>query len=177
MQASVVRMCVCMCVCQHFQTYSPLKLLGQLKPNFIKSLLGAGKRKFVQTVVVTWPRWPPCPYMLKTLKRTKRPMTSKFCMQHWVLEYYQVCSNDDPGMTLTYFTSRPTFVPYAFVWGKGKTLFFFFVLQKLCRLWSETSNRWPKWQEVSVDIHHGNNPVQKWPQGNNSVQKWPQVCT
>ena len=23
-------------------------------------------------------------------------------MQHWVLEYYQVCSNDDPGLTLTY---------------------------------------------------------------------------
>ena len=21
-------------------------------------------------------------------------------MQHWVLEYYQICSNDDPGLTL-----------------------------------------------------------------------------
>ena len=34
---------------------------------------------------------------------TKRPMTLKLGMQHRVLEYYQVCSNDDPGLTLTYF--------------------------------------------------------------------------
>ena len=26
---------------------------------------------------------------------TKKPMILKLCMQHWVLEYYQVCSNDD----------------------------------------------------------------------------------
>ena len=29
-------------VCQHIQTASPLKPLGQLKPNFIWSLLGVG---------------------------------------------------------------------------------------------------------------------------------------
>ena len=49
-------------------------------------------------------------------------MTLKVGMQHWVLEYYQVCSNDDPWMTLTYFTARSKFVPYAFVWEKGKTM-------------------------------------------------------
>ena len=32
---------------------------------------------------------------------SKRPMTLKVGMQHWVLEYYQICSNDDPKMTLT----------------------------------------------------------------------------
>ena len=58
----------CMCVCQHFQTSSPLKPLGWLNPNFIWSLLGTGEQKFVQTVLVTWPRLPPCPYMVKTLK-------------------------------------------------------------------------------------------------------------
>ena len=51
-------------------------------------------------------------------------MTLKFCMQHWVLEYYQVYSNDDPGVTLTYFTARSNLVPYAFVWEKGKTMGF-----------------------------------------------------
>ena len=30
-------------------------------------------------------------------------------------------SNDDPKLTLTYFTARSSFVPYAFVWEKGKT--------------------------------------------------------
>ena len=33
---------------------------------------------------------------------TKRLMTLKVGMQYWVLEYYQICSNDDPGMTLTF---------------------------------------------------------------------------
>ena len=45
-------------------------------------------------------------------------------MQHRVLMYYQVCSNDDPGLTLTYFTERSNLVSYAFVWEKGKTLDF-----------------------------------------------------
>ena len=49
-------------------------------------------------------------------------MTLKLGMQHWVLEYYQVCSNDDPGLTLTYFTARSNLVLYAFVWKKGKTM-------------------------------------------------------
>ena len=52
---------------QHFQTYSPLKPLGQLNSNFIWRLLGTRNRKFVQMVLVTWPRWPPRPYMVKTL--------------------------------------------------------------------------------------------------------------
>ena len=31
---------------------------------------GIGERKFVQMVLVTWPRWPPCPFTVKTLKET-----------------------------------------------------------------------------------------------------------
>ena len=46
-------------------------------------------------------------------------MTLKLGMQHHVLEYYQVCSTDDPELTLTYYL-----VPYAFVWEKGKTMDF-----------------------------------------------------
>ena len=51
-------------------------------------------------------------------------MTLKLGMQHRMLEYYQVCSNDDPGLTLTYFTARSNLVPYAFVCKKGKTMDF-----------------------------------------------------
>ena len=51
-------------------------------------------------------------------------MTLKLGMQHRVLEYYQVCSNDDSGLTPTYFTARSKLVPYAFVWEKGKTMDF-----------------------------------------------------
>ena len=53
---------------------------------------------------------------------TKRPMTLNLGVHNRVLEYYQVCSNDDPWLTLTYFTARSNLVPYAFVWEKGKTM-------------------------------------------------------
>ena len=43
---------------------------------------------------------------------------------HRVLEYYRVCSNDDHGLTLTYFTARSSLVPYTFLWEKGKTMIF-----------------------------------------------------
>ena len=29
-----------------------------------------------------------------------------------------VCSNDDPRLTLTYFTARSNLVSYAYIWGK-----------------------------------------------------------
>ena len=51
-------------------------------------------------------------------------MTLKLGKQHRVLEYYQVYSNDDPGLTLTYFTVRSNLLPYAFVWEKGKSMDF-----------------------------------------------------
>ena len=41
-------------------------------------------------------------------------MTLKVGMQHRMLEYYQIDSNHDPGLTLTYFTARPNLLPYAF---------------------------------------------------------------
>ena len=62
------------------------------------------------------------PIMVKTLiifSGNQRPMTLKLCMQHRVLEYYQVYSNDDPGLTLTYFRARSNLVHYA---EKGKTM-------------------------------------------------------
>ena len=67
--------------------------------------------------------------MVKTLKKnvfsgTKRPMTLNLGTKHRVLKYYQFYSNDDPGLTLTYFTARSNLVPYAFVWEKGKTMDF-----------------------------------------------------
>ena len=60
----------------------------------------------------------------KIFSGTKRPMTLKLGMQHRMHEYYQVCSNDDPWLTLTYFMARSNLLPYAFVWEKGKTMDF-----------------------------------------------------
>ena len=49
---------------------------------------------------------------------TKQPRTLKVGMQHRVFEYYQISSNDDPGLTLAYFMARSNLIPYAFVWEK-----------------------------------------------------------
>ena len=82
-----------MCVCQHFQTSSPPKTLGRLKPNFMCRLLGTGERKFVLGPG----------HMTKMAamriygKNLKTSLT--LGLQHRVHEYYQVCSNDDPGLT------------------------------------------------------------------------------
>ena len=51
-------------------------------------------------------------------------MTLELGLQCRLHKYYQVCSNDDPGLTWTYFTARSKLVPYAFVWEKGKTVDF-----------------------------------------------------
>ena len=45
-------------------------------------------------------------------------MTLKPGMQHLVLGPIIVCSNDDTGLTMTYFTTRSKLVSYAFVLGK-----------------------------------------------------------
>ena len=90
--------------------------------------VGWVNKVLIKTVLVTWPRWPPCPYVVKPKKiffsETKRPMILNLGMHHQVLEYYQVCSNNDSGLTLTYFTARSNLVPYTFVWEIGKTMFF-----------------------------------------------------
>ena len=56
-------------ICQHFQTSSLLKPLGQLN-SFIWRLLRIGEQKFVQMVLVTWPRLPPRQYMVITLQKS-----------------------------------------------------------------------------------------------------------
>ena len=56
----------------------------------------------------------------KNLKKSSPEPKDLVCS----IEYYQACSNDDPVLTLTYFTARSNLVPYAFVWEKGKTMDF-----------------------------------------------------
>ena len=108
---------------KHFQTSFPEKPLTRLKPNLIWVLHGMGERKFVQMIQVTYPRWPPCTYMVKHetifFSGTERPMILIADMQHKVLEYYQVCSNDDCELNMTYFMARSNFVHYAFVWEES----------------------------------------------------------
>ena len=55
---------------------------------------------------------------------TGRSISTKLGMYNWRLLPITVCSNDDPGKTLTYFTARSNLVSYAFLWVKVKTVDF-----------------------------------------------------
>ena len=45
-------------------------------------------------------------------------MILKLDMYHWGLKLYNLFINDDPGLTMTYFTARSNWVAYTFEWGK-----------------------------------------------------------
>ena len=69
-------------------------------------------------------------YMVKTLQKSSSPepagrfSRNNLGMYHRGLQPITVCSNDDPGVTLTYFTARSNFVIRAFLWEKVKTVDF-----------------------------------------------------
>ena len=48
-------------------------------------------------------------------------MTLKHNIKHRVLEYYQLVSNDDPGLTMTIFMTGSNLIPYTSVWVKAYT--------------------------------------------------------
>ena len=52
-------------------------------------------------------------------------ISMKLGMQHRGLQPIIVYTNDDPGVTLTYFTARSNLETYAFLWEKVKTVDFF----------------------------------------------------
>ena len=54
------------------------KLLSRSEPNFVWKLSGTRKWKFVNMMLVTWPRWPPCQYMVKTLQKSSSEQAGWF---------------------------------------------------------------------------------------------------
>ena len=59
----------------------------------------------------------------KIYSRTSGPISTKPGMKHLGLRPIIICSNDDPGLTLTYFTARLNFVT-GFSIGKSETVDF-----------------------------------------------------
>ena len=45
---------------------------------------------------------------------------------HWGCGPYQVCTNDESGLTLIFFTARPNLIPNAFIFGKILKRSFFY---------------------------------------------------
>ena len=73
-------------------------------------------------------------------------MTLKLGMRHWLREYYQIYSNDDLGLTLTYFTARSILVPFVF-------LFFFVVFFLFCFFVRKTLKLQTEACEVNIGMH------------------------
>ena len=57
---------------------------------------------------------------LKIFSRAKRLMNFKLGIQHRGLLPYTFYTNDDPGLTLTFFTARSKLLPNAFVWENSR---------------------------------------------------------
>ena len=68
----------------------------------------------------TWPRWLSCPYSVNALQiiffKTSKLITFKLGIHYRGLRSYNVCSNDDPNLTLIYFMARSNLLANAFVW-------------------------------------------------------------
>ena len=64
--------------------------------------------------------------MVKTLKNLLLWNQNANDLESWYAasgtEYFQVCSDDDPELTLNYFTARSNLIPNAFVWEKDKIM-------------------------------------------------------
>ena len=103
-------------------------------------------------VQVTWPRWPPCPYMVKTFKNLLLQNQKSYDFETWHValgtQALQSLYKWWPWIDLDLFYGKVKFGPLCFCMGKKLNGFFW----NYCRLWFETINRWRKWQEVSVDI-------------------------
>ena len=86
---------------QWVQVCFPVHLYGKNVQNFKRLLLwslpGAGEWKIAEMVAVHWPRWPPCPYMVKTFKNLL--LQNKGCLvdcqAHIFFFKTKNCSNDD----------------------------------------------------------------------------------
>ena len=69
----------------HLWTTYPLKPLGQFSSNFMTSLLLKGDWKFVHMVAVLKSRWPPCPYIIKTLTNLLLQNQGSFKVESWYI--------------------------------------------------------------------------------------------
>ena len=84
-----------------------------------------GVWKIIRMVVITWPRWPPHPYMVKNnnklsnvlLRNQKTDDLQTWCTASGTRALQSVGINDDPGLTLTFFAGDQI-CPLMHLYGK-----------------------------------------------------------
>ena len=112
-----------------------------------------GEQKFDQTVLVTWPRWPPCPYMVKALKKSSSLEPKGWWPWNLVCsigilstaKFVQMMTLDWPWPIL----QQGQIWSLMLLYGKKVKQWIF---QKLLSSMIWNLQQWPKWQAVSIDI-------------------------
>ena len=132
----------------HFLNIFSAETTGPIKVKFHIELRWDGGTKVCSNGPGHMTKMADMPIYDKNLKKNffsgpKRLITLKLGMYHRVRKYYQICTNDDPGLTLTYFMARSNLVPNAFVWERGnKSDKKFLLTSKLCPLGAVCSLPW-----------------------------------
>ena len=65
-----------------------------------------------------------CERRIKVFVKIQKKKIGRGAGEHRALQLIIVCSNDDPRVTLTYFTARSNLVTYDLLWEKVKTVDF-----------------------------------------------------
>ena len=113
-----------------FQTSSSRKLLGQSKLNFMRRLLGKGRKKDYINGPGHMTKMAAMPIYGKNLKYLLLQNLKSYDHETWhVVSWTQALQsfffiNDVPELTLTYFTAKSNLVIWAFPWEKVKTVDF-----------------------------------------------------
>ena len=141
----VIRMCVC---CQHFQTSSPLKPMGRLnvEAKFHMEPPWEGGTKVCSNGPGHMTKMAAMPIYGKNLKKISFPEPKVYnigCIS--TTKFVQMMTLDWPWPILRQGQIRSLMLLY----GKKVKKWIF---RNYCCQWFETSNRWPKRQEVCVDI-------------------------
>ena len=97
------------------QTIGPIELKFHVKTPYDMSAKICTKYFGHMTKMATTPIYGKNPLKIFN-SRTRRPVTLSLGMWYWGCGAYQVCSNDDPRVTLTYLMSRSSLLTNAFEW-------------------------------------------------------------
>ena len=101
----------------YFQTASAANPLCPVEARFHVELLWIESTKICSdmTKMATMPIYGKNPLKI-FFSRTSGPISLKLGIQYRGHGPCKVCSNDDPGSTITYFMARSALLPNAFVW-------------------------------------------------------------
>ena len=118
---------ICVYVCVTTFSNISSETVGPIEAKFHMEPLWDRGTKVCSNGQGTWPRWRPCPYMVKTLKNLLRNQKANDLETWYAASGARVLPSLFkwwPWVDLDLFYGRSDLVLYAFVWEKGKTMDF-----------------------------------------------------